>query len=207
MSLLNPFFLIGSIALAIPVLIHLVRQEKIGNHSIQFADVPVEGAQAIDPPAENEEPSVDGVAPAYPGAAGRRVRAALSDAERDAGCGGRVRIAGFVMLLDNSYSMRYGNNFDRMKNEATSRIDAMGAGDQMALVAFNDSATVLSVPTVIGQSQAQGRSRVRWNPPSAAPVSTKLSRGRPVARPTGGNRQAAHHDFRLSTSRLESFEP
>src|SRR3989441_8702308 len=28
MSLLNPFFLIGSLALAIPVLIHLVRREK-----------------------------------------------------------------------------------------------------------------------------------------------------------------------------------
>src|SRR5262245_45379849 len=29
---------------------------------------------------------------------------------------------GFVMLLDNSYSMRYGTNFDKMKSEALSRI-------------------------------------------------------------------------------------
>src|SRR6476620_7869471 len=41
---------------------------------------------------------------------------------------------GIVLLLDNSYSMRYGSNFDRLKTEARRRIDAMGSGDRMALV-------------------------------------------------------------------------
>ena len=40
------------------------------------------------------------------------------------------------MLLDNSYSMRYGKNFDKMKSEALSRIDALGGSDRMAIVAF-----------------------------------------------------------------------
>ena len=51
------------------------------------------------------------------------------------------------MLLDNSYSMRYGTNFDRMKTEADKRIDALGANDRMSLVVFNDNAVVLTRPT------------------------------------------------------------
>jgi Mg-chelatase subunit ChlD len=51
---------------------------------------------------------------------------------------------GYVMLLDNSYSMRYGQNFEKMKSEAISRINAMGGSDRMAIVGFNDSATVLA---------------------------------------------------------------
>src|SRR5207244_1726329 len=54
---------------------------------------------------------------------------------------------GFVMLLDNSASMRYGMNFDKMKAEALKKIDALGGGDRMAIVSFNDNPTVLSNPT------------------------------------------------------------
>ena len=60
MSFLNPFLLFGSVALAIPVLIHLVRREKseiIPFSSLMFL---VEGAEAIDPAAENEESAADG---------------------------------------------------------------------------------------------------------------------------------------------------
>ena len=55
--------------------------------------------------------------------------------------------SGYVMLLDNSYSMRYGMNFDKLKSEALKRIDALGASDRMAVVAFNDNPTVLTTPT------------------------------------------------------------
>ena len=54
-----------------------------------------------------------------------------------------------VLLLDNSYSMRYGDNFSKLKAEANKRIDAMGAGDRMAIVAFNDNAELLTSPTGI----------------------------------------------------------
>ena len=50
-------------------------------------------------------------------------------------------------MLDNSYSMRYGNNFDRLKTEAKKRIDSMRASDRMAIVAFNENASMLSRPT------------------------------------------------------------
>jgi hypothetical protein len=52
-----------------------------------------------------------------------------------------------VLMLDNSYSMSYGDTFNRMKAEAGKRIDAMGGSDRMALVAFNDSARLLLSPT------------------------------------------------------------
>src|SRR5262249_44023034 len=52
-----------------------------------------------------------------------------------------------IMLLDNSYSMRYGTNFDKLRTEANKRIDGLGLNDRMALVAFNDSSSILAMPT------------------------------------------------------------
>ena len=46
MNFLNPFFLIGALVLAVPVLIHLVRRETIRNRSVQLADVSAEGARS-----------------------------------------------------------------------------------------------------------------------------------------------------------------
>jgi hypothetical protein len=54
---------------------------------------------------------------------------------------------GVVLLLDTSYSMRYGNNFDKLKAEARKRIDALRAGDRMALVSFNENASLIAQPT------------------------------------------------------------
>lgn len=50
-------------------------------------------------------------------------------------------------MLDNSYSMRYGDHFEKLKAEAIKRIDAMRSGDKMAIVVFNDKATLLGTPT------------------------------------------------------------
>src|SRR5438128_10175055 len=54
---------------------------------------------------------------------------------------------GIVMMLDNSYSMQYGDNFQKLKAEAQKRIDAMRATDRMAVVAFNENGSLLSRPT------------------------------------------------------------
>jgi len=54
---------------------------------------------------------------------------------------------GTVLMLDTSYSMRYGDNFAKMKTEARKRIDALRDTDRMAIVAFNNSASMLSRPT------------------------------------------------------------
>src|SRR5438552_12688678 len=146
MSFLNPFLLFGSLALAIPVLIHLVRREKseiIPFSSLMFLlKVPkrsirqqkiknlllmalrllilalLVGAFARPYMTQPAKPTVS------------------ANANR-----------GVVMMLDTSYSMRYGNNFDKLKAEAQKRIDAMRATDRMAIVAFNDNASLLSRPT------------------------------------------------------------
>jgi Mg-chelatase subunit ChlD len=146
MSFLNPFLLFGSIALAIPVLIHLVRREKseiVPFSSLMFLlKVPKRSIRqqkiknlllmalrllilallvtAFARPYMTQ--------PAKPVANGTANR-------------------GIVMMLDNSYSMQYGNNFERLKAEAQKRIDAMRASDRMAIVAFNENATMLSRPT------------------------------------------------------------
>ena len=146
MSFLNPFLLFGSLALAIPVLIHLVRREKseiIPFSSLMFLlKVPkrsirqqkiknlllmalrllilalLVGAFARPYMTQPAKPPVNGTAN-----------------------------RGIVVMLDNSYSMRYGNNFDRLKAEAQKRIDSMRASDRMAIIAFNENATLLSRPT------------------------------------------------------------
>jgi hypothetical protein len=43
--------------------------------------------------------------------------------------------------------MQYGDNFKKLKAEAQKRIDSLRAGDRMAIVAFNESASMLSRPT------------------------------------------------------------
>jgi len=146
MSFLNPYLLFGSLALAIPILIHLVRREKseiIPFSSLMFLlKVPkrsirqqkiknlllmalrllilalLVGAFARPYMTQPAKPTVS------------------ANANR-----------GVVMMLDTSYSMRYGNNFDKLKAEAQKRIDAMRATDRMAIVAFNDNASLLSRPT------------------------------------------------------------
>src|SRR5215467_11384252 len=146
MSFLNPFFVFGSLALAIPVLIHLVRREKseiIPFSSLMFL-LKVPKRSIRQQKMKNlllmalrllilallvgafARPYITQAAKATPNANSNR---------------------GTVLMLDNSYSMQYGDNFKKLKAEAQKRIDDLRASDRMAIVAFNDSATLLSRPT------------------------------------------------------------
>src|SRR5215470_5236541 len=146
MSFLNPFLLFGSVALAIPVLIHLVRREKseiIPFSSLMFL-LKVPKRSIRQQKMKNlllmalrllilallvgafARPYMTQPAKPVPNANSNR---------------------GTVLMLDNSYSMQYGDNFKKMKAEAQKRIDDLRASDRMAIVAFNDNATMLSRPT------------------------------------------------------------
>src|SRR5438094_2959486 len=140
MSFLNPYLLFGSLALAIPVLIHLVRREKseiIPFSSLMFL-LKVPKRSIRQQKMKNLllmmlrllilALLVGAFARPYMTQPAKPVANANSN-------------RGTVLMLDNSYSMRYGNNFDRLKSEAKKRIDSMRASDRMALVAFNDSAS------------------------------------------------------------------
>ncbi|MCY4263952.1 MAG: VWA domain-containing protein [Gammaproteobacteria bacterium] len=48
-----------------------------------------------------------------------------------------------VILLDESMSMRYGNTYKRALDEAVGIIDRLGGGDEVALVSFDDSASLV----------------------------------------------------------------
>jgi len=146
MSFLNPFFFIGSLALAIPVLIHLVRREKseiVPFSSLMFLlKVPKRSIR------QQKIKNLLLMALRLLILAllvGAFARPYLTQPTKPSASTDQNRA--IILLLDNSYSMRYGTNFQRLKTEAVKRIDAMRAGDRMALLAFNESAMPLSMPT------------------------------------------------------------
>ena len=146
MSFLNPFLLFGSLALAIPVLIHLVRREKseiVPFSSLMFLlKVPKSSIR------QQKIKNLLLMALRLLIVAllvGAFARPYLTQPAKPAGNATANR--GVVLMLDNSYSMRYGNNFDRLKTEAQKRIDSMRASDRMSIIAFNENATLLSRPT------------------------------------------------------------
>jgi hypothetical protein len=146
MNLLNPFFLLGGLALAIPVLIHLVRKEKteiIPFSSLMFLlRVPKSSIR------QQKIKNLLLMALRLLLLAllvGAFARPYLTQTETPGAATSNDRA--IVLLLDNSYSMRYGDNFSKLKAEANKRVDAMGAGDRMAVIAFNDNAELLTSPT------------------------------------------------------------
>src|SRR5213083_879887 len=146
MSFLNPFLLFGSLALAIPVLIHLVRREKseiIPFSSLMFLlKVPKRSIR------QQKMKNLLLMALRLLILAllvGAFARPYLTQPARLAANANSNR--GTVLMLDTSYSMGYGNNFDKMKTEAKKRIDSLRDTDRMAIIAFNANASMLSRPT------------------------------------------------------------
>src|SRR6266446_10056615 len=126
MSFLNPFFFIGSLMLSVPVIIHLVRREK--SEIIPFSSLMF----LLKVPKRSIRQQIIKnlllmalrvlLLALLVGAFARPYLTKSIKPNAPVGSAQSV-----VMLLDNSYSMRYGSNFDRMKTEATKRIDALGA--------------------------------------------------------------------------------
>jgi len=146
MSFLNPYLLFGSLALAVPVLIHLVRREKseiIPFSSLMFLlKVPKRSIR------QQKMKNLLLMALRLLILAllvGAFARPYLTQPAKPSVNANSNR--GVVLLLDTSYSMQYGNNFDRLKAEARKRIDGLRAGDRMALVSFNETASLVSQPT------------------------------------------------------------
>jgi hypothetical protein len=146
MSLLNPFFLFGSLALAIPVLIHLVRREKseiIPFSSLMFLlKVPKRSIR------QQKMRNLLLMALRLLILAllvGAFARPYLTKPAKPVV--GGISNRGTVLMLDNSYSMQYGDNFKKLKDEAAKRIAGLRASDRMAIIVFNESASLLMRPT------------------------------------------------------------
>jgi hypothetical protein len=146
MSFLNPFLLFGSLALAIPVLIHLVRREK--SEIVPFSSLMF--LLKVPKRAIRQQKIKNLLLMALRllilallvGAFARPYMTQPAKPSANA-----TANRGIVMMLDSSYSMQYGDNFQKLKTEAQKRIDAMRATDRMEIVAFNENGTLLSRPT------------------------------------------------------------
>jgi hypothetical protein len=151
MNFLNPFFFIGSLALAVPFVIHLVRKEK--TEVVPFSTLMF--LLRVPKRAIRQQKIKNLLLMALRLAALALLVIAFARPYLNQQTPQTVATANnkaVVLMLDDSYSMRYGDNFERMKSEATKRIDALGSGDRMALIAFDDKPTLLTNPT--GDKQA-----------------------------------------------------
>src|ERR1051325_2352448 len=146
MSFLNPFLLFGSLALAIPVLIHLVRREK--SEIVPFSSLMFLLKVPKRPIRQQKIKNLLLMAlrllilALLVGAFARPYLTKPATPVANANSN-----TGVVLMLDNSYSMRYGDNFNKRRAEARRRIDSLRAGDRMALISFSDSASLITQPT------------------------------------------------------------
>ena len=141
MSFLTPLFLVGLAGLAIPVLIHLIQKER--KNVVQFPSlmflrrIPYESVQR------------------------RRIRhwlllmmrlAALALVvlafarpfirRTDAATGGATGAREVVILVDRSYSMGYGDRWQRAVTAARNAVNGLGASDRASIVFFSAGADV-----------------------------------------------------------------
>ncbi len=141
MVFLTPIFLLGLLAALIPVAIHLIRREKppkLMFSSIRFLKktskklVLFQHLQQI-ALLLLRAGVIALLVVAFARPLFNQSVARLVDSDPESA----------VILLDVSMSMRYGDNFEQAKEEAERVIDRLSSGDQLALIAFSDSAELV----------------------------------------------------------------
>lgn len=142
MSFLSPLFLLGLAALAVPVIIHLVRRtraRKVEFPSLMFV-------RQIPQRTIRRRRLINLLLLILRSLALLCLVLAFARpftrGSANAGLGTRSRSS--VILLDNSYSMRSGNRFELAKSRARSVISQAGVSDQLALISFSQGYEVLS---------------------------------------------------------------
>ena len=139
MGFLNPLLLAGSLVLALPILIHLVRNDR--SERVRFSSLMF--LLRIPRKTIRQQRLRNLLLMAL-----RLLLIALLVAafarpyflRETAAAPLGAQDESLVLMLDNSYSMTYGTNFERMLSEATTRLDGMGPGTRAGLVVFNASA-------------------------------------------------------------------
>jgi hypothetical protein len=146
MGLLTPAFLIGLAALAVPLLIHLIRRER--HDAVEFPSLMF--LSRIPQPVMKRRRirnwwlfalrclALILLVSAFARPFVERGPSALAqvDAAREV-----------VILLDRSYSMGYGDRWDRAVAAAREAIDGLGREDRASLVLFDAAARALMQPT------------------------------------------------------------
>lgn len=145
MQFLNPLFLIGSLALVAPILVHLVRREtarRVLFSSLMFV-------------RRSPKASLRKQRLRHPLLLLLRMAALLllvlaiarplltdPDAVGLSGSGNRS----LILLLDESFSMRFGDRFERARSQARTILDGMGPEDRVQTVVYSDSTRLLNRP-------------------------------------------------------------
>ena len=145
MSFLAPLFFAGLAALSIPVLIHLIQRER--KNVVQFPSLMF--VRRI-PYSSIRRRRIHNWALLMLRLAALALivlafaRPFFRSATLAAAAGGARDI---VILLDRSYSMGHGDQWDRAKRAAVDAVSAMGNGDRATLVTFATAAEVAVQPT------------------------------------------------------------
>jgi hypothetical protein len=142
MSFLNPIFLLGLAALAAPILVHLVRRTRA--QRVEFASLMF--VRRVPQRTIRRRRLHNLLLLALRSLALLLIVLAFS---RPYFTGGNAAEAGgsgraTVILLDTSFSMRYGQRFEQAKARARAILDQAGNGEQVALVTFGQGYEVLS---------------------------------------------------------------
>jgi hypothetical protein len=140
MGFLNPLLLAGSLVLAMPILLHLVRNDR--SERVRFSSLMF--LLRIPKKTVRQQRLRNLLLMAL-----RLLLIALLVAafarpyfeESTAAVLPGPQDESLVLMLDNSYSMTYGTNFERMQSEATSRLNGLSPGTRAGLVVFNANAT------------------------------------------------------------------
>ena len=173
MSFLSPLFLLGALAVAVPIVLHLFRRrtEVVVRFSGGRLLAARAGGAAAAPPAARADAA---------GAARRRAGAAGRVRSRGPYFAGRRRAADAavtVIAVDTSMSMSApGAVRSRARRLAIEAVDDGAGSHALALVAFDDAATVIVQPTT-DRGGDHGRASRRWRRATAARASgTALAR-------------------------------
>lgn len=170
MVFISPLFLLGLMAALLPIAIHLIRKEKppklmfstirflkktskkliLFQHIQQWLLLLLRSVVIALLVMAFARPLID------------QTMARLLDADPQSA----------VILLDISMSMRYGDTFDRAKQEALDILSNMTSGDEVALIGFSDSAELVrelntdidSVRSVIADLGEAGYGATRYMP-------------------------------------------
>ena len=146
MFLLNPLFLVGLLAVGVPVLIHLQRRHQ--SRTLVFPSLMF--LERIQIPSRSRRRIRNWLLLALRSLALILLTLAfarpwLSGAAAGAAAGGEGKVV--VVLLDNSFSMGYEDRWPKALAYARDVVGSLGAADEAAVVLFSDTATVIAETT------------------------------------------------------------
>ncbi|MGH9370848.1 MAG: vWA domain-containing protein [Vicinamibacterales bacterium] len=147
MSFLYPLFLVGGLAIALPIVLHLLRRDVAPE--VPFSAVRLLGRTPLEQTRRRRLRELLLLA--------ARVAALLLLAAAfarpyfaDAAAGSRLHI----VAIDRSYSMDGAGRFARALDLAREAIDASDSSERVAVIAFDDRAEVIAPPDSAGHARA-----------------------------------------------------